>query len=103
MSKFNIRGRKAARGRSPIVASPSGRTYEGGAGYAHDAKSELFLLAVANFVGEDTFYEKSSDRDSRYAALVGRVAVDDPPWTLRFLRWLRNSANMRSASLVGAL
>jgi hypothetical protein len=105
MSKFNIAGVKAAFGRGPVVAeaNPSGRTYEGGAGYAHDAKSELFLLAVANFVGEDTFYEKGADRDRRYAALVSRIAVADPEWTARFLHWLRTSANMRSASLVGAL
>ena len=67
MSKFNIAGVKAAVGRGPVTAgaTPSGRTYEGGAGFAHDTKSELFLLAVANFVGEDTFYEKSADRDRR--------------------------------------
>ena len=105
MSKFNILGRRAATGRGPVTAAkaPSGRTYQGGAGYAHDLKSELFLLAVANFVGEDTFYEKAADRDDRYTALVRRAAVEDPEWTLRFLRWLRRDANMRSASLTGAL
>ncbi|MET0418354.1 MAG: TROVE domain-containing protein [Actinoplanes sp.] len=102
MSKFNILGRQ---GRGPVTAeaTPSGKTYEGGAGYAHDAKSELFLLAVANFAGEDTFYEKGADRDARYADLVRRVAVGDPEWTARFLRWLRTGANLRSASLAGAL
>ena len=102
MSKFN---RMKTRARSPIVAeaTPSGVTHEGGAGYAHDAKSELFLLAVANFVGEDTFYEKASDRDRRFSGLVKAVAVADPGWTARFLGWLRTGANMRSASLVGAL
>jgi hypothetical protein len=102
MSKFNFTGRK---GRGPITAeaTPSGKTYEGGAGYAHDIKSELFLLAVANFAGEDTFYEKGRDRDGRYAGLVRRVAVDDPDWTARFLRWLRTGANLRSAALAGAL
>ncbi len=102
MSRFNIAGRK---GRGPIAAeaTPSGRTHEGGAGYTHDTKSELFLLAVANFAGEDTFYEKGADRDARYAGLVRRVAVDDPDWTARFLRWLRTGANLRSASLAGAL
>jgi hypothetical protein len=34
--------------------------------------SELFLLAVANFVGEDTFYEKADDRDRRYTDLIHR-------------------------------
>ena len=104
MSKFNT-GTVRAVGQGPVGAEriPSGRTYEGGAGYAHDAKSALFLLAVANFVGEDTFYEKASDRDRRYTALVHEVATVDPQWTARFLRWLRSDANMRSASIVGAL
>jgi hypothetical protein len=54
-------------------------------------------------VGEDTFYEKAGTRDSRFQALVAQVAVEDPEWMGRFLPWLRNEANMRSASLVGAL
>ena len=33
----------------------------------------------------------------------GTVAVADPEWTARLPRWLRGDANMRSASLVGAL
>jgi hypothetical protein len=102
MSKFNIAGRNGA---GPITAETTagGRTHEGGAGYAHDAKSELFLLAVCNFAGEDTFYEKAADRDRRYTDLIRRVAIDDPEWIARFLRWLRTGANMRSASLTGGL
>jgi hypothetical protein len=65
-------------------------------------KSELFLLAVANLVREDTFYEAGDARDARFAELVGQVAVADGEWTLAMLRWLRLGANMRSASLVGA-
>jgi hypothetical protein len=105
MSKFNTGTVRPAVGRGPVVAppTPSGRTHEGGAGYAHDPKSELFLLAVANFVGENTFYEKATDRDRRYADLVRAVAATDPQWTVRLLRWLRTDANLRSASLVGAL
>jgi TROVE domain len=105
MSKFNTSTARPAVGRGPVTAGPvpSGRTHEGGAGYAHDAKSELFLLAVANFVGENTFYEKAGDRDRRYADLIRAVVATDPQWTGRLLRWLRTDANMRSASLVGAL
>jgi hypothetical protein len=104
MGKFN-KLKARATGRGPIVAeaTPSGVTHEGGAGYAHDVKSDLFLLAVANFVGENTFYEKASDRDARFARLIKTVAVADPEWMARFLGWLRNGANMRTASLVGAL
>jgi hypothetical protein len=104
MSKFNTAATKPA-AKSPIVTErhASGFTHEGAPGFARDAKSELFLLAVANMVSENTFYEKAGQRDERYEQLVAQVAVADPDWTGRFLGWLRNEANMRSASLVGAL
>ena len=105
MAKFNtIDKRAAARGAGPIIAeaTPTGPTHEGAPGYGRDEKSELFLLAVSNMVGEDTFYEKAGARDSRYAQLVQTVAVLDPQWMAGFLGWLREDANMRSASLVGA-
>ncbi len=104
MSKFNVKNVRAA-----ILSAvrsepkPSGRTYEGAPGYLRDSRSELFLLAVSNFVGEDTFYERASARDLRFRDLVRTLAVDDVDWLARFLRWLRTTANLRSASLVGAL
>jgi hypothetical protein len=105
MSKFNTKATDAATGASPVrsESTATGRTFEGAPGYARDAKSELFLLAVANMVGEHTFYEKAGDRDSRFTALVHQVAAGNPDWTAQFLAWLRSEANMRSASLVGAL
>lgn len=75
MSKFNKKSAKAA-ALSPIVAgrTPSGRTHEGAPGYARTAQGELFLLAVSNMAGEDTFYEKATSRDDRYTQLVHRAA-----------------------------
>jgi hypothetical protein len=104
MSKFNTATVSASH-RSPITTEPvaTGRTCQGAPGYARTAKSELFLLAVANMVGEDTFYEAAGARDERYEQLIAQVAVDDPAWVEAFLAWLRSDANMRSASLVGAL
>lgn len=103
MTKFNKSTVKAAV-RSPIQAAstPSGRTYQGAPGYARDEKSELFLLAVTNMVGEKTFYESADARDERYEALVRKVAVADPAWMLNFVTWLRSQGNMRTASLVAA-
>lgn len=103
MAKFNQTTTRAAVA-SPIQTetTPSGTTYEGAPGYARDAKSELFLLAVSNMVGENTFYEKADQRDGRYEKLVHEVAVADAGWTLDFLTWLRSEGNMRSAALVGA-
>jgi hypothetical protein len=102
MSRFN---KPAARtvARSPVTseAVPSGLTHEGAPGYARDAKSELFLLAVA-YMGDATFYETGKERDARFADLVRKVAVEDPAWMEGFIPWLRNDANMRTASLVAA-
>jgi hypothetical protein len=104
MAKFNKRNATVAQ-KSPVVGprNPAGVTHEGAPGYARDVKGELFLLAVATMVGEGTFYEDATARDTRYDRLVADVAVDDPQWMARFLGWLRGEANMRSASLVAAL
>src|SRR5439155_17974713 len=99
MGKF---AKLAAGVASAVTAVGRGTTHEGGAGYVRDAKSELFLLAVTNMVAEDTFYEKGADRDRRFAALVTRVTQEDPDWVARFVPWLRNTAQMRSASVVMA-
>ncbi|KUF13795.1 TROVE domain-containing protein [Streptomyces silvensis] len=102
MSRFNTKTVKA------LLTSPvrsTGRTVrnpQGGPGRPRDARSELFLLAVANFVTQDTFYEGGADRDDRFAALVRALAVEDPEWTAGLLGWLRGEGNMRTASLVGA-
>jgi len=71
MSKFNRAATRPAVS-SPVKTEsiPSGSTYEGAPGYARDAKSELFLLAVTNMVGEDTFYERAGRRDDRFRDLV---------------------------------
>ncbi|HEX8626965.1 MAG TPA: TROVE domain-containing protein [Catenuloplanes sp.] len=109
MGKFNRAAAAATMRRliaedGPIRSSPvpDAVTHQGGTGYSRDPRSELFLLAVTNMVGERTFYESAADRDDRFAGLVRRIAVEDPAWTAGFLRWLRAEANMRSAALVGA-
>jgi hypothetical protein len=102
MSRFNTRGTRPAV-HSPVKSTgETTRTHEGGTGHLRDAKSELFLLALSNMVGADTFYEKGGDRDDRYTQLVRQLAVFDPAWTVGFLGWLRGEGNMRTASLVGA-
>lgn len=85
------------------TASPTARTGNNAPGFVRDPKSELFLLAVSNFVGQDTFYEKGKVRDQRFLTLVHHVSHEDPEWLGRFLPWLRNEANMRTASLIGAV
>lgn len=103
MSKFNKPTTRPAV-TSPITGEQTASvlTAEGAPGYLRDTRSELFLLAVTNMVGEDTFYEGATDRDTRFTALVRSATTEDPEWTAQFLRWLRHDANMRSASIVGA-
>lgn len=104
MSKFNVKGAKA-QPKSPVTTQPTAtaRNYHNAPAFTRDTKSELFLLAVSNMVGANTFYEKAGERDARFEGLVRAVAVQDPQWMASFLQWLRSDANMRSASLVGAL
>jgi hypothetical protein len=103
VSKFNT-GTVRPATHSPIITveKVSGRTHEGGPGYARDTKSELFLLAVHNMVGEDTFYERGGQRDDRFTQLIRLATVEDPEWTAQLLSWLRGPGNMRTASIVGA-
>ncbi|WP_436995992.1 TROVE domain-containing protein [Streptomyces sp. enrichment culture] len=85
-----------------LPAQPGFRTHAGGPAVVREPREELFLLAVGNFVSQDTFYESGEERDGRYARLVARLAVEDPVWTAGLLRWLRAEGNLRTASLVGA-
>lgn len=82
------------------VASPTARTGNNAPGFIRDAKSELYLMAVSNF-GMDKAYETAVAGDVRFKSLVREVAAADPDWTKRFLPYLRNEANMRTASMVG--
>lgn len=102
MAKFS----KDARTPSKLTvtsAVPDTSTHEGGSAHSYDSKTELFLLAVTNFVREDSFYEPADARDSRYAKLVHQVTDEDPEWVRRLVRWLRHEANMRTVSVVTAV
>lgn len=101
MPKFDQAARLPAT-TGPVQTTAPTLTHEGGAGWNRDTKSELFLLAVANMVGEDTFYENAKSRDDRFTHLIHTATAEDPDWTARLIRWLRADANMRSASVVAA-
>lgn len=102
MSRYNVKTVRPT-GTSPVATTgETTRTHEGGTGFLRTEKSELFLLAVSNFVSADAFYEKGGDRDDRYTQLIRKLAVEDPTWTAGLLDWLRGDGNMRTASLVGA-
>lgn len=100
MSRFNTATPTGTR--SPITSTVADVTAKGGSGFARDARSELFLLAVSNMTSKgDAFHEGSTARDARYADLLRQVAADTE-WVLGFVQFLRNKANMRSASIIAA-
>lgn len=103
MSKFNTStAQPSATSVLTTEARPSGINANGGHGYVRDQKTELFLLGLSNFVGEEDFHESGLERDDRYLQLVAGVGLSDPDWLSRFLPWLRDTMNMRTAPLVGA-
>lgn len=104
MPKFNTPTHRTL-GTSPVTASKERgqTTHQGGPAFTRDAKSDLFLLAVANMIREDTFYEQAADRDDRFEQLLTTVTREDPDWVGKFIPWLRAGANMRSASVVAAV
>ncbi|MFJ8359467.1 TROVE domain-containing protein [Streptomyces sp. NPDC093984] len=102
MARFNTRAAKAQPTSRVTSTGRVLRTYQGGRGRERDARSELFLLSVSNFVSQQTFYESGADRDDRFAKLVRELAVTDPSWTAGLLGWLRGEGNLRTASIVGA-
>lgn len=104
MSKFNQAAKTRTGVQSPIKSTKQvARTGNGALGYVRTNKSELFLLAVSNFVGKDTFYESAKNRDDRFVRLVQEVAVEDPQWFTSFVNWLRNDAFMRSGAIVAGV
>ncbi|QDQ15346.1 TROVE domain-containing protein [Streptomyces spectabilis] len=100
MGKFTSRTTTAPT--SPVTTTGTTTTFEGGAGYTRDAKSDLFIFAATNMVGEDTFYEKAGDRDRRFRRLVHAATKQDPDWVASFVPYLRGQMNMRSAAIVMA-
>jgi hypothetical protein len=106
MAKFS--SSTAVKRQRPVLKSPvktTGRgapTFEGAAGFSRDPKSDLFLLAVTNMVGENAFYEDAKTRDERFATLVHTVTQEDPEWVAAFIPYLRKEFFMRSASVVAA-
>lgn len=96
--------RKRPVAKSPVKTKGVTRTAEGGVGYERGAKSDLFLMSVGSFHGEDSFYEGATDRNERFNELVRKVTLKDPEWVRGFLPWLRGpEANIRTAALVGAV
>ena len=114
MAKFSGTNRKPLRTNlsAPIRTQRTrALTYEGGVGHARTAESDLFLLAITNMVGEDTFYERAADRDARFVDLVREVTATNPGFLagadvdagkVGLVQYLRTTMLMRSAAVVMA-
>ena len=114
MAKFSGTKRRPSRANptaSVRTTNQATLTHEGGEAFLRDAESELFLLAAANMVGEDTFYERAGRRDARFRDLVHSVTVSDPAFIagadpdggqVGLAQYLRQTMLMRSAAVVMA-
>lgn len=98
MAKFNQRPRGA-----DVTSKPDTTTHQGGPGFTRNWHTELGLLALTNFVGEQTYYEGRQDRDDRFNALIRHGAVEGPEWVADMLSWLRGPGKLRTAPLTGAV
>lgn len=105
MARFN----KASTATGRVVKNPLNATsnetstHEGGIGYRRDAKAELFLLAVSFMGGDSNFYENTGKRYERLKDLVWHTAASDHEWLIEMIRWVRNSAQMRTVAGVMAV
>lgn len=104
MTKFNRASTRTAT-MSPVTSARKRdlTTHEGAPGYKRDARGELFMLGAGRFFGEKSFYESAHAGADRFRALVADVAVSDPTWLAKFLKWLRSEGNIRTAAIVGAV
>lgn len=114
MPKFSGTKRRPLRTNltAPIATSNARtRTFEGGEAFGLDPESELFLLAVTNMVGENTFYERADKRDTRFVELVHTVTASNPAFIagtdpdngeVGLGQYLRETMLMRSAAVVMA-
>ena len=105
MARYNTKT-VAPRAKSYISTNEvsTAKTYNSGAGFERDAKSELFLLGVSSF-NEDMYYESASLQMTRVKELVSKVLESDDgvAWLAGFTKWLRADANIRSMSIAIAL
>lgn len=111
MPKFSGAKRRVNQ-RAPVASSGAiAPTHEWGEGFLRTPEGELFLLAVTNMVGEDTFYEDATARDKRYVELIHDVTASNPEFIagadpangrVGLAEFLRKTMHMRSASVVMA-
>lgn len=105
MAKFNVTDERSSKSPGPIQTEKSATLLTGNnaPGFARDAKSDLFLLATGSMFGEKKHYASGEAEGKRLVELVREVTRADPAWMLKFIEWLRQSGNMRTAAVVASV
>lgn len=105
MARINTRNVAPRKGAGPVRTAqvPTGRTFEGAAGFERSPKGELFLMGSSYFAGDKSFYESTQERRDRFRTLTRQLATEDFAWSAGFWGWLRGPGNIRTASIIGAL
>ncbi len=105
MGKYNtgtVSAKNQATGPVRTKAKKTTTTHEGKVTAKRDARSELFLAAVST-LGDSDFYESAKARETRVAELARKIGLKHPEWTLSFITYLRDTAQIRSTALVVAV
>jgi hypothetical protein len=100
MARFNTAVKNPVKKGIVTEQVATGKTYNGAPGFARDTMAELFLLAVNNFVGSNSFYETGAARDTRMSELAAKAAIQDVDGLTAMVRWIRQDGNMRTAPIV---
>lgn len=101
MSRFAATA-QAAHGQAPTSAPTPTVSHQGGTAFHKDKRTEVLTLGLT-FLGS-SFYESETDRVDRYTrGIRDLVTTGDVDWVVDFLKWLRTSANIRTAAVVGAV
>ncbi len=75
--------------------------HQGGEGYKYDAKSELVAILATGF--DNTYYEKLTDRETRFKNLIVELAKKEPEFVAKALVYARTVMGQRSVTHFGAV
>ena len=75
--------------------------HQGGEGYKYDPKTEMVAILATGF--DNTYYEKLSDRETRFKDLIVDIAKKEPEFVAKALVYARAVMGQRSVSQFGAV
>ena len=75
--------------------------HQGGASYKLDPKMEMVAILATGF--DNTYYEKLTDRETRFKTLIVDIAKKEPEFVAKALVYSRAVLGQRSVSQFGAV